>query len=219
MLKLKLQSFGHLMRRADIWKDPDAGKDGRWEEKGTTEDEMVGWHHQLNGHEFEQTPGVGDGQGSLACYSPWGRKESDTTEWLNWSDLNWRPCSGLGFGLRECCVWFDLPSRPFKFSHISNTFGLLSCHSSVHWNSTFHFLQELFLCVHRLPVWHRRPSVWPVLTFDKPSSLPNSRTRRFRISKSPLLLLPIWWVFGILLKFSLSNFSSLWKYINLILNY
>ena len=86
MLKLKLQYFGHLMWRADIWKDPDAGKDWRWEEKGMTEDEMVGWHHWLNGHEFEQAPGIGDGQGSLACCSPWGHKESDRTEWLNWTD-------------------------------------------------------------------------------------------------------------------------------------
>ena len=53
------------------------------QDKGTTEDEMVGWHYQLNGHEFEQAPGVGDGQGSLACCSPWGRKESETTEQLN----------------------------------------------------------------------------------------------------------------------------------------
>ena len=67
-----------------IWKDPDIGKDWRRKEKGTTEDEMAGWHHWLNGHEFEQTPGVGDGQGSLACCSPQGRKESDATEWLNW---------------------------------------------------------------------------------------------------------------------------------------
>ena len=67
-----------------IEKDPNAGKDWRWEEKGTTEDERVGWHHWLDGHEFEQAPGVGDGQGSLACCSPWGRKESDMTEWLNW---------------------------------------------------------------------------------------------------------------------------------------
>ena len=58
-----------------IGKDPDAGKDRRWEEKGMTEDEMVGWHHWLDGHEFEKAPGVGDGQGSLACCSPWGRKE------------------------------------------------------------------------------------------------------------------------------------------------
>ena len=63
-------------------KDPDAGKDWR-QERGITEDEMVGWHYQLNGHEFEQTLGDGEGQGSLACCRPWARKESDTTEWLN----------------------------------------------------------------------------------------------------------------------------------------
>ena len=60
-------------------KDPDSGNDWGQEEKGTTEDEMVGWHHQLNGHEFEQAPGAGDGQGSLVCYSPWGQEESDIT--------------------------------------------------------------------------------------------------------------------------------------------
>ena len=65
-----------------IAKDPDAGKDWRQERKGTTEDEMVGWHHRLNGHGFEQTPGDGEEQGSLACCSPWGCKESDMTEWL-----------------------------------------------------------------------------------------------------------------------------------------
>ena len=69
-----------------IWKDPDAGKDWRQEEKGPTEDETVGWHHWLNGHEFEQAPEVGDGQGSLDC-SPWGCKESDRTEWLNWIEI------------------------------------------------------------------------------------------------------------------------------------
>ena len=67
-----------------IWKDSDAGKDGRLEKKGT-EDEMVGWHHQLHEHEFEQALGVGDGQGSLACCTPWGRKKLDMTEWLNWT--------------------------------------------------------------------------------------------------------------------------------------
>ena len=66
-----------------IGKDPDAGKDWGQEEKGMTEDEMVGWHHQLNGHKFEQTLGDRDGQGRLACCSPWGHKESDTTEQLN----------------------------------------------------------------------------------------------------------------------------------------
>ena len=68
-----------------IGKDPDVGKHWRWEEKGMTEDEMVRWHHWLNGHEFDQALGVGDGQGSLVCCSPWGRQESDTTERLNWT--------------------------------------------------------------------------------------------------------------------------------------
>ena len=68
-----------------IGKDPDAGKDWR-QEKGATEDEMVGWHHLLDGHEFEQAPGIGDGQGSLVCYSPQGRKEPDMTEQLNWTE-------------------------------------------------------------------------------------------------------------------------------------
>ena len=66
-----------------IWKDPDVGKDWRQEEKGTTEDEMVRWHHRLNGHEFGWTLGVGDVQGVLACCGSWGCKESDTTEQLN----------------------------------------------------------------------------------------------------------------------------------------
>ena len=73
-------NFGHLLRRADLLeKTLMLGRieDGQ---KGMTEDEMVGWHHRLNGHEFEQAPGVGDGQGSLACCSPRGHKESDTTE-------------------------------------------------------------------------------------------------------------------------------------------
>ena len=71
-----------------IWKDPDAEKDWGQEDKGTTEDEMVGWHHQLDGHGFGWTPGVGDGQGGLMCCSSWGRKELDTTEQLNWIELN-----------------------------------------------------------------------------------------------------------------------------------
>ena len=70
-----------------IWKDPDAGKDWRQEEKGTTEDKMVGRHHWLDGHEFEQALGIGDGQGSLVCCSPWGIKASEMTERLNWSEL------------------------------------------------------------------------------------------------------------------------------------
>ena len=69
-----------------IGKDPDAGRNWGQEEKGTTEDEMAGWQHRLDGHEFGQTPGVGDGQGGLACCNSWGHQELDTTEWLNWTD-------------------------------------------------------------------------------------------------------------------------------------
>ena len=76
MLKLKLQHFGHLMRRVD----PDAGRDWGKEEKGKTQDEMAGWHHQFNGHEFDRILGVGGGQGGLACCNSWGREESDTTK-------------------------------------------------------------------------------------------------------------------------------------------
>ena len=70
-----------------IGKDPDAGRDWGQEEKGTTEDEMAGWHHWLDGRESEWTPGVDDGQGGLASCDSWGRKESDTTERLNWTEL------------------------------------------------------------------------------------------------------------------------------------
>ena len=70
-----------------IGKDSDVGRDWRQEEKGTTEDEMAGWHHWLDGHEFEWTPGVGDGQGGLACCDSWDHKESDMTERLNWTEL------------------------------------------------------------------------------------------------------------------------------------
>ena len=73
-LKLKLQYFGHLMRRTDSFEKTDAEKDRRQEKNGMTEDEMAVWHHQLDRHEFEQAPGVGDGQGSLACCNPWGHR-------------------------------------------------------------------------------------------------------------------------------------------------
>ena len=79
MLKLKLQYSGYLVQRANLFeKDPDAEKDWGQEEKGTTEDEMVGWHHWFNGHEFEQALGHGEGQGGLVCCSLGGGKESDT---------------------------------------------------------------------------------------------------------------------------------------------
>ena len=84
-----------------IGKDSDAGRDCGQEEKRMTKDEMAGWHHRLNGCDFEWTPGVGDGQGGLACCVSWGRKESDTTEWLNWT-LTWK---------WKCSSW-DCPMPP-----------------------------------------------------------------------------------------------------------
>ena len=92
MLKRKRQYFGHLVQRTDslektllIGKDPDAGEHWKWEEKGMTEDKMVGWHHQLDGQESEQALGFGVGQGSPVSCSPWGVKELDMTKWLKWT--------------------------------------------------------------------------------------------------------------------------------------
>ena len=86
-----------------IGKDSDAGRDWGQEEKGTTEEEMAGWHHWLEGHESEWTPGVGDGQGGLACCDSWGRKESDTTERLNWTEsLSWSLVNFFALGFTFC---------------------------------------------------------------------------------------------------------------------
>ena len=93
MLKLKLQYFDHLMQRIDSLEDHEAGKDWKQEEKGMTEDEMVGWHHWLNGHESEKTPGDGDGQRSLLCWSPWSRRVRH--DWA--TELNWYPLFHQGF--------------------------------------------------------------------------------------------------------------------------
>ena len=104
----------HLMQRADSLEKTDAGKDWGQEEEGTTEDEMAGWHHRLNGCEFEWTPGDGDGQGGLACCDSWGRKESDTTERLNWTGLN-KDNGGLlqKAPCMHCCAQCPQPcSRP-----------------------------------------------------------------------------------------------------------
>ena len=98
-----------------IWKDPDAGEDWR-QETGTTKDEMVGWHHQLDGHEFEQVPGVSVGQGSLARCNPWYHKESDMTERLNWTErhdqrtlwINFRSSNAGNNSVYICfmiCIW------------------------------------------------------------------------------------------------------------------
>ena len=86
-----------------IGKDSDPGRDWGQEEKGTTEDEMAGWHHGLDGRESEWTPGDGDGQGGLVCCDSWGRKESDTTERLNWTELKWNELKN--FYLVEGITW------------------------------------------------------------------------------------------------------------------
>ena len=100
-----------------IGKDPDAGKDWRWEEKQMTEDEMVGWHHQFDGYEFEWTPGVSDGQGGLVCCSPWCYKELDTTERLNWTELSSTELSFSG----SSRVFSPLLSiLLFKFFHLKS---------------------------------------------------------------------------------------------------
>ena len=118
-----------------IGKDSDAGRDWGQEEKGTTEDEMAGWHHWLDGCESEWTLGVGDGQGGLACCNSWGHKESDTTEWLNWTELKYTAkrtylqykiwnkkaeCHLLQTCLESCVSGsadFSLLYRGFKFKH------------------------------------------------------------------------------------------------------
>ena len=86
-LMLKLKLWPPDAKNWLIGKDPDSGKDWRQEEKGTTENEMVGWHHWLNGHGFGWTPGIGNGQGGLACCGSWGHKELGVTEWLDWTEL------------------------------------------------------------------------------------------------------------------------------------
>ena len=90
-------------------KDPDAGRDWGQEEKETTEDEMAGWHHRLDAHEFGWTPGVGDGQGGLACCDSWSRKASDTTERLNWTELNWRRATQVS--LNEELQYPEFPQK------------------------------------------------------------------------------------------------------------
>ena len=90
-------------------KDPGAGKDWRQEEKGTSEDEMTKWNHQLNGHEFEQTPGDGEGQGSLVCCSPWSYKESDTTGWLTTAPHQGQP---KGYRARKALYWETISPLP-----------------------------------------------------------------------------------------------------------
>ena len=97
-----------------LGKDPDTGKDWRQEEKGMSEDQMVGWYHWLDGHEFEQAPGVGDGHGSLACCSPWGLKESDMTVW--WDGI---------LHIKSLQFWFSFYEMNLKYEIV--TISLCEC--------------------------------------------------------------------------------------------
>ena len=118
-----------------IGKDRDAGKDWK-QEKGVTQDEMVGRHHRLNGHEFEQASGAGDGQGSLACFSPWSRKESDVTEQPNWTEL-----SSVVNGFHYVNIW-----------SLCTAFGERFCHEQI-----LSFV-KCFFCVYCIEV-----NMWVVL--------------------------------------------------------
>ena len=100
-----------------IGKDTDAGRDWGQEEKGTTEDEMTGWHHRLDGLEFEWTPGDGNGQGGLACCDSWGRKESDTAEWLDWTELNWDKYQYI-------CLGITWPQSPLVLKWLYFSFSM-----------------------------------------------------------------------------------------------
>ena len=94
-----------------IWKDPDAGKDWRWEDNGRTGDEIVGWHYQLDAREFEQALGVGDGQGILVCCSPWSCKELGRNEWLNWASSSEKAMAPHSSTLAWKIPWTEEPGR------------------------------------------------------------------------------------------------------------
>ena len=126
-----------------IWKDPDSEKDWEQEEKGQTEDEMVGWHHQLNGHEFGWTLGVGDGQGGLACCGSQGRKESDTTERLKWTELH---MLGLQWKLKLC---LDLCFLSLMIWLVLNYLSGFNYNS----NSDINFVQKDWFPSYHLPIF------------------------------------------------------------------
>ena len=105
----KAETPVHWTPHAKSWligKDSDAGRDWGQEERGMTEDEMAGWHHWLDGHESEWTPGIGDGQGGLACCDSWGHKESDTTERLNWTEGDFILEMHRKFILQISFIWY-----------------------------------------------------------------------------------------------------------------
>ena len=130
MLKLKLQYFGHLKWSVDSLEKTDAGRDWGQEEKGMTEDEMAGWHHWLNGRESEWTPGVGYGQGGLACCDSWVTKSQ--TQLSNWTELNWTELN-KGVVVPHCCFNFQFPIDTWYQAF----FPVLSCHLHIFFGEVF----------------------------------------------------------------------------------
>ena len=117
-------------------KYPDSGKDWGQEEKGMTEDETVEWHHRLDGHEFELAPGVGDGQGSLLWCSPWGLKESATTEWLNWTE----PHSSDGVTLLFVNIAYFFLWSIIYITHVAGFSSLLDTSSATNSNECYSWI-------------------------------------------------------------------------------
>ena len=141
-----------------IGKDSDAGRDWGQEEKGMTEDEMAGWHHRLNGCEFEWTPGIGDGQGGLACCSSWGRKESDTTEQLNWSELKFMK---IIFQIYQCFNVYEqynskmnrkILAGKLHYSFLSQLCCIYGCYLALQSGCSVHWAWEKLLKLFRV-IW------------------------------------------------------------------
>jgi len=122
-----------------IWKDPVAGKDWRQEKKGMTKDEMIGWHHWLDGHEFEQALGADDGQGSLACCSPCSHKELDMTDQLNWTETAHK----VGWILTYVYIWENTTS--IKIMNLSPSPNVSSCLMLIHPSLHFLFPQQTLI--------------------------------------------------------------------------
>jgi len=141
MLKLKLQYFGHLTDSGEElthWKRLWCWERLKTGGEGDTENEMVRWHHQLKEHEFEQGPGAGDGQGSLACCSPWGRKELDTTEWLNWTEVS--------------LLWKILKKAYFPCKHVASISGEITWNNNRPRYSDFSLFLNCIITISHLMV-------------------------------------------------------------------
>ena len=166
-----------------IRKDPDAGKDRRQQEKGTTEDEMIGWHHWLNAHEFEQPPGDGEGEGSLACCSPWGRRQSDMAEWLNKNsptELLWEVLKTFSATSESGCF----NGTPLQYSYLENPMDGGAWWAAVHgvaksrirlsdFTFTFHFH-----ALEKEMATHSSILAWRIPGTEEPSGLPSMGLHR-----------------------------------------